>query len=671
MRLKLKNVIQNGNDSAESEKDRTEAKRFLLDTLVSYQPLVTSQPTQNVPLVHALGIIKSGMINEKPVIKNLIENLRKTENPEDRKAIKLKLPSFTFSASFDKQRKQDHLMGITNIICFDFDNPENPHWLKNKISGYPWVLATFFSPNMGLKVLVTVKFKDDKQLKSAFDAVSTEFREELDIVPDPSGKDITRLCFASYDPELYLNMDFEYFEFDQQELTAPVNKAVLKPLNSDTWKIVDGLIKQIEARKVDITGRYERWLKIGFALTDEFGERGREFFHRVSQFYPTYDRKNTDSQFDHCLNNDGAGITIKSFFFYVNDAGIKLPPDIQIMKNMLVTLDEMLEKQKERGQMKFIWSSIAKGSFGFIFGPSKSGKTILCETLGMTLAAGGDKFLDLPVLEADHKVLYISLEEDENLRAERNVDQALYLRSQTGGVIGNKYQTVNNDFPKYITSEDHWKMLKYNIIESGANLVIIDSLTRMVSGEIENSTVAAEVARKLRNMTYELGITMIVIHHPTKTNDKILDINHLAGSRVLSQEADYLISVNRLSHNTKFFMEVVARYKGVDSSQHMFEINDMKWPVLLGPESEQPSDKTDKRYDDTNTEEVFNCIKRQCEANPDRQTFTSMIIDELFDKKKLMTKTTVFNQLKKLEEDGRVDKFGKGIYSIPSQATLK
>ena len=74
------------------------------------------------------------------------------------------------------------------------------------------------------------------------------------------------------------------------------------------------LITQIENDKKDITGSYDTWLKIGFAIADHFGEDGRNYFHRVSQFHPEYDSKVCDNQFDKCLGGNGSGITIKSFF---------------------------------------------------------------------------------------------------------------------------------------------------------------------------------------------------------------------------------------------------------------------------------------------------------------------------------------------------------------------
>ena len=46
---------------------------------------------------------------------------------------------------------------------------------------------------------------------------------------------------------------------------------------------VEMLTQMVEARRLDITSDYHRWLNIGFALVEGLGEYGRNFFHRLSR----------------------------------------------------------------------------------------------------------------------------------------------------------------------------------------------------------------------------------------------------------------------------------------------------------------------------------------------------------------------------------------------------
>lgn len=53
--------------------------------------------------------------------------------------------------------------------------------------------------------------------------------------------------------------------------------------SEDTRAKVERIVSLIEQKGIDITNGYAKWLKVGFALTSEFQEAGRGFFHRVSR----------------------------------------------------------------------------------------------------------------------------------------------------------------------------------------------------------------------------------------------------------------------------------------------------------------------------------------------------------------------------------------------------
>ena len=93
---------------------------------------------------------------------------------------------------------------------------------------------------------------------------------------------------------------------------------------------VEVIINRIEEMKVDITVNYADWRNIGFALSHEFGEEGRTFFHRASQFHPEYCSSNCDKQFNHCLRSKRNGISIKTFFHLAKQSGV----DITVLKPM-------------------------------------------------------------------------------------------------------------------------------------------------------------------------------------------------------------------------------------------------------------------------------------------------------------------------------------------------
>ena len=86
-------------------------------------------------------------------------------------------------------------------------------------------------------------------------------------------------------------------------------------LKLDTKDKVEALIQKVKDSGIDITNSYANWCNLGFAFADEFGESGREYFSQVSQFHPDYNKVECDSQFDKCLNANGNGVSISTFFY--------------------------------------------------------------------------------------------------------------------------------------------------------------------------------------------------------------------------------------------------------------------------------------------------------------------------------------------------------------------
>lgn len=87
---------------------------------------------------------------------------------------------------------------------------------------------------------------------------------------------------------------------------------------------VEEIVSRIEAKSIDIAAAYDDWRDIGFAFSSALGEQGREYFHRVSRFYPDYSVSECDKQYDNCLKSKGTGVTLKTFFYKAKAAGINI-----------------------------------------------------------------------------------------------------------------------------------------------------------------------------------------------------------------------------------------------------------------------------------------------------------------------------------------------------------
>lgn len=98
-----------------------------------------------------------------------------------------------------------------------------------------------------------------------------------------------------------------------------------KPSNATQKQIeVEEIISRIESKNIDISTAYSDWRDIGFAFATEFAEAGRDYFHRISKFYPDYLSSHCDEQFDKCLKARGTGVTLKTFFHKAKSAGVNI-----------------------------------------------------------------------------------------------------------------------------------------------------------------------------------------------------------------------------------------------------------------------------------------------------------------------------------------------------------
>jgi hypothetical protein len=94
--------------------------------------------------------------------------------------------------------------------------------------------------------------------------------------------------------------------------------------NIDTSNEIETITQRIEAFSVDIAPNYADWRDLGFALADALGESGRNYYHRLSRFYPSYSQSETDKQYSACLAAHGHGVTIKTLYHLTKSAGVSV-----------------------------------------------------------------------------------------------------------------------------------------------------------------------------------------------------------------------------------------------------------------------------------------------------------------------------------------------------------
>ena len=176
-----------------------------------------------VPIEQIVTEIKEG------TYKNQITYLRKSLEQgkmEPYEKAKKALLAFTPSGVFKGGRKLEYLQNYNQLIVLDIDKVEKNKLveIKQKAIQLSTTYVAFISPsNNGLKLFIKASTHQE-QHKNTYNIVKEFYEKELEVEIDKSGKDITRLCFYSYDPEIYFNSLAEIFNTNTEHSQGTVTE---------------------------------------------------------------------------------------------------------------------------------------------------------------------------------------------------------------------------------------------------------------------------------------------------------------------------------------------------------------------------------------------------------------------------------------------------------------
>ena len=92
-----------------------------------------------------------------------------------------------------------------------------------------------------------------------------------------------------------------------------------KEINSVRNKTLETAIQRIEQHHIEVTTHYHDWYRIGMALASHYGEAGRDYYHRLSHFYPHYTPQETNKQYDHCLHYNTHRFHLGTLFYLIQN----------------------------------------------------------------------------------------------------------------------------------------------------------------------------------------------------------------------------------------------------------------------------------------------------------------------------------------------------------------
>jgi hypothetical protein len=168
-----------------------------------------------------------------------IEAIRNETDKEKRNIAKSKLVSVCFSGEFSR-RAAKNIINHSGFACLDFDYVDDAVCLRDSLQDNEYIYSAFISPSgNGVKALVKVP-KDIPNYKKYYEAICETFDSKL----DTKTKDISRVCYESYDPNLFINHNSKEWVLMQEftEVTRKNNYPTYFQI-TDTNKKVDVIVK--------------------------------------------------------------------------------------------------------------------------------------------------------------------------------------------------------------------------------------------------------------------------------------------------------------------------------------------------------------------------------------------------------------------------------------------
>ena len=161
--------------------------------ITAYKNIYATEPFY-LTIDKALERIKSGKS------KQMVTDIRTTQDKDKASELKKNLPSICFSGKFT-ERKDECLVEHSGYLILDFDHVEDIDYKKHEVFKYEFVKAAWVSPS-GNGVKALVKIADKKKHKEHFQALQDIFKDI-----DKSGINVSRVCFESYDEHILIRQD--------------------------------------------------------------------------------------------------------------------------------------------------------------------------------------------------------------------------------------------------------------------------------------------------------------------------------------------------------------------------------------------------------------------------------------------------------------------------------
>jgi hypothetical protein len=435
--------------------------------------------------------------------------------------LKLELPGFLPSGTFSK-RDNGSLVDYSGVLCADLDSlGDRLTPIRNTLKDMPFVRAIALSPSGdGLKVFFNV-INDPLRHEDSFRNIRIGIRESLEVEIDEKCKDLARICFFTYDPDLWVRVDGNEIFPPADPLPRGKTVNVPPPTSADVnsrERVAFSLLGELRAAPekggyfVTCPGETFHTNKSGEKHTILFLENVPtlhcqhlscshvvEAFNRVlrseiakSEFRPEppkdpFGANGAEPDETATAENEWTEALGKSFVTSRELQGLTIVPRKKIMED---------------------W--FREGDLGYIFGFRGVAKTWFALGLSTALSTGGKigewaahepvqvAYLDseMPAEDIRSRVIGLGLNENDNFHLLNH--ELLFQR--TGKVVNVNNLTIQKALTRYC-------------IENKIQVFIVDNLSTAAYGMRENEADSWEQMNRWLLELRREKISVVIIHH--------------------------------------------------------------------------------------------------------------------------------------------------------------
>ena len=329
------------------------------------------------------------------------------------------------------------------------------------------------------------------------------------------------------------------------------------------------------------------------------------------------------------------------------------------------SVTEVAAQYKDLPPPKFIFMGITDVmAITILVGMSKAGKTSIAENLMYHLLNNSKYYIGIPIDGSSiNRIFYLNLEEVNRTNSQNlfKLGKEYISDGFDPGILDNLI-IKNLDKLDLITTSDFDELISW-VKETNSDLLVIDSISKLYDGKIEESHIAKKLFKKLTRVLHALQIPIILLHHTTKLKEnQPLTRYNISGSRILQQEIANIIGVGT-SGSRRYLKAIDFRNAPVDEKVTYFKIGENRKITLEGAVS---SIMHEKSNDGRSATAKYQITLQYIKDNPGKTK--SDIVTEVVDTCNI-ARSTAYDHFKKIESEIKIidNKYYSIEYKEPSE----